>query len=431
MSTNQAKAESFIKDVLRESGDSHNIFTPFALCEEVISKIPSLDGNILVVANLEFLYSLAQKGVDRSRLFFATPNDMKANGAEQMGVRVYKYKNVITKEDVGDMKFDVVVMNPPFNDEGSTKTVSGEAGKHRHRAAKLHVHFINAVMNMNVPHIAVICPIQGWLLRGSKTADSLYEGKRIQSVDILRAADAEKVFGATVGVTGILHITHTPNDRMKVFQNGTFIIEQDADHPIILGTTPTATSIITKAAGSSSIAHRMMVSRGLPRSQAAAAINEMGPTEFVDIIGGAAEPLHVLRGIADLADSSSSLYVTPSKQYTEDPFLNEYRIGINQNGRPHALSAMKIIPPNVVTSYSVNTIRVSSSHTEAINMLEYLRSKFVRFIIDQTHFGKGNNKTTVKFVPEIDFTRSWTDEELYAHFNLTDEEIKLIEDTTT
>ena len=31
------------------------------------------------------------------------------------------------------------------------------------------------------------------------------------------------------------------------------------------------------------------------------------------------------------------------------------------------------------------------------------------------------------FVPMQDFTRSWTDEELYAKYGLTDEEIALIE----
>jgi site-specific DNA-methyltransferase (adenine-specific) len=34
---------------------------------------------------------------------------------------------------------------------------------------------------------------------------------------------------------------------------------------------------------------------------------------------------------------------------------------------------------------------------------------------------------TFKFVPLQDFTKPWTDEELYKKYNLTDEEIQFIE----
>jgi len=35
----------------------------------------------------------------------------------------------------------------------------------------------------------------------------------------------------------------------------------------------------------------------------------------------------------------------------------------------------------------------------------------------------------LRWIPAVDLSRSWTDEELYKHFNLTEEEIKLIEET--
>ena len=34
----------------------------------------------------------------------------------------------------------------------------------------------------------------------------------------------------------------------------------------------------------------------------------------------------------------------------------------------------------------------------------------------------------VRALPKLDLTRTWTDQELYAHFGLTDEEIRYIEE---
>lgn len=45
---------------------------------------------------------------------------------------------------------------------------------------------------------------------------------------------------------------------------------------------------------------------------------------------------------------------------------------------------------------------------------------------ENTRSGR-NLGLALKFFPELDFTRTWTDQELYQHFNLTQEEIDYIE----
>lgn len=60
---------------------------------------------------------------------------------------------------------------------------------------------------------------------------------------------------------------------------------------------------------------------------------------------------------------------------------------------------------------------------------EYLQCKFTRFLIRTTfssvHISQGN----FIFAPQMDFSRHWTDRELYSFFALTDEEVELIEST--
>ena len=63
----------------------------------------------------------------------------------------------------------------------------------------------------------------------------------------------------------------------------------------------------------------------------------------------------------------------------------------------------------------------------ANNIKGYLETKFVRFLVLQTLFGIGLTPDRFKYVPIVDFSKTWTDEELYKYFGLDDTEIGFIE----
>ena len=74
-------------------------------------------------------------------------------------------------------------------------------------------------------------------------------------------------------------------------------------------------------------------------------------------------------------------------------------------------------------SYTVE----ADSQEEAENILKYLKTKFVRFLIAQIAVSQHITKNCFSFVPLQDFSKAWTDEELYAKYGLTEEEIEFIE----
>jgi site-specific DNA-methyltransferase (adenine-specific) len=59
--------------------------------------------------------------------------------------------------------------------------------------------------------------------------------------------------------------------------------------------------------------------------------------------------------------------------------------------------------------------------------MSYLKTKFARFLMLQAMTSIMISKDSFRFVPLQDFTRSWTDADLYAKYGLTDEEIQFIE----
>ena len=62
-------------------------------------------------------------------------------------------------------------------------------------------------------------------------------------------------------------------------------------------------------------------------------------------------------------------------------------------------------------------------------MFQYLKTRFVRALIAMVTATQHISKANFRFVPMQDFSRSWTDAELYAKYKLTDEEIAFIEST--
>ena len=90
-------------------------------------------------------------------------------------------------------------------------------------------------------------------------------------------------------------------------------------------------------------------------------------------------------------------------------------------------SSMKVLHPGEVCTHSYFIIGNWENSQTAENALSYMRTKFVRFLMLLCISGFGLSKIVFQFVPMQDFSKSWTDEELYEKYGLTDDEITFIE----
>jgi len=77
----------------------------------------------------------------------------------------------------------------------------------------------------------------------------------------------------------------------------------------------------------------------------------------------------------------------------------------------------------------INFAILVNTKMEGRNLESYLASKLIRFYILQMNLFGARDKFTIDSIPYIDISRSWTDQEIYEYFNLTKEEIELIENT--
>lgn len=102
--------------------------------------------------------------------------------------------------------------------------------------------------------------------------------------------------------------------------------------------------------------------------------------------------------------------------------------GNNTNGLFTKFNSLFIVPPGSVITQTYIVIGTTETELEAINYRNYVGTKLVRFIIGSRLSSINLNKSIFKWVPDqLDYTKEYTDEELYKKYNLSQEEINYIE----
>lgn len=96
-------------------------------------------------------------------------------------------------------------------------------------------------------------------------------------------------------------------------------------------------------------------------------------------------------------------------------------------GRKRVLSRIEVMPPASVATESYLVVGPFASEDEAGNAAAYLRTRFARFLVSAILLTQNITRGSFAFVPAQDFSRAWSDEELFTKYGLTEDEITLIE----
>jgi len=100
----------------------------------------------------------------------------------------------------------------------------------------------------------------------------------------------------------------------------------------------------------------------------------------------------------------------------------------NRDTYPHRIISTPFIgQPGEISTETYLAIGPFETRTEVDSALSYLKCRFTRFLILLHKASQHVTKKVYSFVPQQSWDRTWTDEELYAKYGLTDEEIAFIE----
>lgn len=317
------------------------------------------------------------------------------------------------------MKFDVIVGNPPYQLDDGGNGVS---------AAPIFQSFVANAIQLSPRYLTMIIPARWYA--GGKGLDKFRE--RMLSDDRIRKlVDFESSKDCFEGVNiagGICYFLWDrdykgPCSIVNFNAESERVVERRLDEFPILIRSNMAISIVHKVLSKCHDVHSV---HAYPRNPFGFATNFRGRNVKSD-------------GDIEIFTSVGVQYVKRSEVKKNADAIDAYKILIGRlvpsNGELdvdpksgyRVITDTQVIGPGQINTETYLDIGVFPTKNEATNFNGYLKSKFARFLLRQAISSLNVTRECFRFVPHEDFSKPWTDAELYAKYKLTKDEIAFIE----
>ena len=321
------------------------------------------------------------------------------------------------KQFFGNMKFDVIIGNPPYQMEDGGNSASAKPIYHL---------FVQQAIRLSPRYLCMIIPSR-WFA-GGKGLDEFREMMlNEQRISYLKAyEDAKDCFPSNIIGGGICYFlwdnhysgkcnyTHIVNNKESTQ------LRKINEFPIFIRYNE-AINIIHKVSKEKSRLTSIVSSRNpysLPTSERGNASRQMGDCFLLSSKGMGYFPRKQLTQGLDSVDSYKVIVGRAISGHAGES---------DSKGQVKVFSTLGILGPNEICTDTYIIIGNYLKKTIAENLLSYLKTKFTRFLILQTITSINITRNNYQFVPIQDFSHPWTDEMLYKKYNLTEEEIAFIE----
>jgi site-specific DNA-methyltransferase (adenine-specific) len=349
---------------------------------------------------------------------FCGASQSEYNRDEALETHAYELIHTIKPEDIFNMKFDVIIGNPPYQlSDGGAKA----------SAKPIYQLFVQQAKKLNPRYLTMIIPSR-WFAGGRSELDSfrveMLNDRHIRCLhDFPNASDAFPGIDISGGINYFLWDRDNVGEAKITTQRGElinsmtrFLLEQDSDIFIRYNE---AIPIVRKV--------------GIPTheksfSSLVSASKPFGLRTFFRDFSKTSFP-----GAIKIYTSAGKGYIKQSQVESNMQWVGNWKVfiagaygeRINENfwvtGKPF------IGEPNSCCTETYFLIGPFGNKRECENVSAYIATRFFRFLV---HLHKNTQHATAKvysLVPLQDFTEPWTDEKLYAKYGITKEEQAFIE----
>ena len=339
---------------------------------------------------------------------------------DDLETHAYEWIHTNKPEEIWNMKFDVIISNPPYQmgDGG------GGAGK---SATPIYQHFVESAKKLNPRYMTMIIPSR-WF-NGGKGLDTfrstMLNDDRIR--EIVDYVDSKDCFPTVDIPGGICYFLWERDSHGNCYVTNVGKNNNPLREERILNEYPTfirsnqAVDIVKKVASFGEETMDKCVSSRKPFGLESNTKYE----DSGDVI------LRSSSGLGKIKRSSipAGHDLIPQWKTSVSKVCFEHAGTPDKNGQMRVLSVLQVLEPNSACTESYLVAGAFDTQDEAENLKGYLRTKFVRFLLMQMLASMNMSKSSYAFVPVQNFKRAWTDEELYKKYTLSQDEIDLIEAT--
>lgn len=336
---------------------------------------------------------------------------------EELETHAYEWIHTIKPEEIWNMKFDVIISNPPYQLSDGSGLGAG--------AVPIYDRFVEQAKKLSPRYISMIIPAR-WF-GGGRGLDTfranMISDRHIRVLhDFLNASDCFAGVEIKGGICYFLWDKNNPGKCKIYTHNGNSIVEQEERE-----LQEENSGVFIRYAEGVSIYHKVREHHEATFDKWVSSQRPFGLRTYVH--GNQT----YTKGALTLYERGGIGYISKSEITRNISWIDKPKVFISAaynagDTYPHQI----IGKPIVAKAGSVCTetyVVIGPCDTDMIaeNVASYIQTKFFRFLVMLKKTSQHAASTTYSFVPMQDFSKPWTDEELYAKYEISEDERTFID----
>lgn len=324
------------------------------------------------------------------------------------------------------MKFDAIVGNPPYQEM--------DGGGKGYSAKPVYNYFVGEAKAIEPHYISMITPSR-WFSGGKGLDDfraEMLQDKHLRK--IVDYADNEALFSNVSIVGGVNYFLWDSS-----YNGDCEVTSIRGENAVTLNRDLSEYDIFIRNNNALQLIRRMEASNDRKMDDVVYPRNVFGISSDLRGQDNKDEKHQLALFSSQKSNSMAMSYISGDEVQKQHELIGKYKVimgkvvprggevGVDPSVGYRVTSTLQVLSPGSVFTDSYLLLAAFDSKAEAIHFAEYMCLRFPRFLLHETYSSMNISKQNFRFVPFLDYSKEWTDKELFKRYGCNEEEISMIE----